>query len=177
VAGGAGPSSSLVGGAGPSSSTAGGVAGPLSFFMGGVAGRWSHCSWVVVVCPHRAVCEWWWWCALISFHAAWLPSLSWWSCHCSRERVVGHLCLWMLHLLLSRVGVLRCFHVPSSCILIVVCPCHCRVSLVIVMYPRRVVVPCPPRRYPMMLLLLCPHCDMLFDCHVTVGNMAPVVKR
>ena len=61
---GAGPSSSLVGGAGPSSSTAGGVAGPLSFFVGGVAGRWSHCLWVVVVCPHHAICEWWWWCTL-----------------------------------------------------------------------------------------------------------------
>jgi len=53
---GAGPSSLLVGGAGPSLSTVGGVAGPLSFFMGGGAGHWSHCSWVVVVCPHWFLC-------------------------------------------------------------------------------------------------------------------------
>jgi len=173
---GAGPSSLLVGGAGPSLSTAGGVAGPSSFFMGGVAGCWSHCSWVVVVCPCRAVCEWWW-CALVGFRAAWPPSLSWWSCHCSRERVVGHSCLRMLHASSSHVGVLCHFHVPSSHILVVVCPRRCHVSLVVVMCPRHVVVPCPPRRYPMMLLLLCPRCDMSFDCHVTVSNMAPVVKR
>ena len=174
---GAGPSSSLVGGAGPSLSTAGGVAGPSLFFVGGVAGRWSHCSWVVVVCPRRIICEWWWWCTLVGFRAAWPPSLLWWSCHCSRERVVGRSCLWMLHPLSSHVGVLRRFHVPSSRILIVVCPRHCRVSLIVVVCPRRVIVPCPPRHYPVMLLLPCPRCDMSFDCHVTVSDMAPVVKR
>jgi len=174
VAGGTGPSSSLVGGAGPLSSTAGGVAGPSSFFMGGVAGCWSHCSWVVVVCPHH---EWWWWCTLVGFRAAWPPSLSWWSCRSPRERVVGCSCLPMLHPLSSHVGVLCHFRVPSSCILVVLCPHCCRMSLVIIMCPRCVVVPCPPCRYPVMLLLLCPHCDMSFDCHVTVSNMAPVVKR
>jgi len=164
VAGGAGPSSSLVGGAGPS-----------LFFVGGVTGCWSHCSWVVV-CPRHTVCEWWWWCALVSFRAAWPPSLSWWSCRCSRERVVGCSCLRMLHPSSSHIGVLRRFRVPSSCILIVMCPRHCRVSLVAIVCPRRVVVPCPPRRYPVMLLP-CPRCDVSFDCHVTVGDMAPVVKR
>jgi len=141
---GAGPLSSLVGGAGPLLSTAGGVAGPSSFFVGGMAGCWSHCSWVVVVCPHHTICEWWWWCALVSFHAAWPPSLSWWSCHRSRERVVGRSCLQTLHPSSSNVGILHRFHVLLSRILIVMCR---------------------------------PFCDVSFDCHVTVSDMAPVVKR
>ena len=137
---GAGPSSSLVGGAGPSSSIAGGVAGPSSFFMGGGAGRWSHCSWVVVVCPRHAVCEWWW-CALIGFRAAWAPSLSWWSCRRSRERVVGHSCLRTLHPLLSRVGVLRHFRVLSSCVLIIVaCPSSSSCVLTMSLSPALLVI-------------------------------------
>ena len=118
----------------------------------------------------------WWWCALIGFHAAWPPSLSWWSCHCLRERVVGHSCLQTLHPLLSCIGVLHRFHMLSSCVLIIMCPHHCHMSLIIVVCPHHVVVPCPPHHYPIMLLL-CPHCDMSFDCHVAVGDMAPVVKR
>jgi len=175
MAGGAGPSFAIRG-AGPSLSLVGG-AGPSSFFVGGVAGRWSHCSWVVVVCPRRIICEWWWWCTLVGFPAARPPSLSWWSCRHSRERVVGRSCLRTLHPLSSCVGILHRFRVPSSRILVVMCPCCCHVSLVIVVCPRCVVVPCPPRCYPVMLLLPCPHCDMSFDCHVAVGNMAPVVKR
>jgi len=137
---GAGPSSSLVGGAGPSSSIAGGVAGPSSFFMGGGAGRWSHCSWVVVVCPRRAVCEWWW-CALVGFHAVWALSLSWWSCHRSRERVVGHSCLQTLHPSSSRVGVLRHFHVLSSHVLVVVaCPSSLSCVLTVSLSPALLVV-------------------------------------
>jgi len=50
-------------------------------------------------------------------------------------------------------------------------------SLIVIMCPCCVVVPCPPHCCPMMLLLLCPHCDVLFDCNVTVGDMAPVLKR
>jgi len=56
LVGGAGPSLSTVGGVGPSLSTVGGVAGPSSFFMGGGAGCWLHCLWVVVVCPHQFSC-------------------------------------------------------------------------------------------------------------------------
>jgi len=141
---GAGCSLSLLGGAGHSSSIVGGVAGPLLFFMGGGAGRWSHCSWVVVVCPHHAVCEWWWWCALVSFCVAWPLSLSWWSCHRLRERVVGCSCLQMLHPSSSHVGVLCRFHVLSLCVLVVVCPRHCCMSLIIIVCPCHVVVPCPP---------------------------------
>jgi len=104
-------------------------------------------------------------------------SPSWWSCHRSRERVVGHSCLWTLHPLSSCIGILRRFCVLSSCVLVVMCPHHCCMSLIIVMCPRRVVVPCPPCWYPVMLLLPCPRCDVLFDCHAAVGDMAPVVKR
>ena len=118
----------------------------------------------------------WWWCALVSFHAAWPPSPSWWSCHHLRERVVGHSCLQTLHLSLSHIGILHCFRVLLSHVLIVMCPRCCRVSLIVVMCPCCVVVPCPPCRYPVMLLP-CPHCDMSFDCHIAVGDMAPVVKR
>ena len=156
------------------------VLGPcLPFVVLGPRHRWwvvlvPRCQlWVVLLGP---CCFSWvewlgaghivrgWWCALVSFHAAWPPSLSWWSCPHSRERVVGRSCLWTLHPSLSCIGILHRFRVPSSCILVVMCPRCCHVSLIIVVCPRRVVVPCPPRRYPVMLLLPCPHCDMSFDC-------------
>jgi len=122
-----------------------------------------HFSWVEWLGAGRIV-HGWWWCALVGFRAAWPLSLSWWSCPRSRERVVGHSCLWTLHPSSSCIGVLHRFHVPSSRILVVMCPRHCHVSLIIVVCPRCVIVPCPPHCYPMMLLLPCPHCDMSFDC-------------
>jgi len=81
----------------------------------------------------------WWWCALVvpfvnggggapSSVFAWPPSPLWWSCRCSRERVVGHSCLQMLHPLSSCIGVLHHFHVLSSRVLVVMCPHHCHVS-------------------------------------------------
>ena len=133
--GGFGPLSSLVGGAGPSSSIAGGVAGFSSFFVGGGLGA------------HHIVCGWWW-CALVMpfvgggallsvfvWHGAWPLSLSWWSCHCSRERVVSHSCLQTVHLLSSCVGILCHFCVLSSRVLVVMCPHHCCMSLIVVACP------------------------------------------
>jgi len=63
--------------------------------------------------------------------------------------------------------VLRRFCVLSSRVVLVMCPRHHMSSalhvLVVVVCPRRVIVSCH-RRCPMLLSLLCPHCDMLFGC-------------
>jgi len=133
-----------------------------------------HFSWVEVL-GACCIVHGWWWCALVSLflggdgvpssvfvhRGTWPLSLLWWSCHRSRVRVVGgRSCLQVLHPSLTAsflCAVVTCRpHFMSSAshvLIIVVCSCH-------------VVVSCPPPHCPMLLLLLCPRCDV-----------APVLER
>jgi len=113
--------------------------GLVILFMGGGGVPLSCRSWVVVVCPCRFSC-------------------AVWSCRRSRVRVVGGcLCLWALHPSSSSLAL--------SCIISVCCHRMSSSSHVLgIAFPCRVVVPCPPCCCPMLLLLPCPCCDMLFCC-------------
>ena len=66
----------MPGDAGPLSPFVPGGTGPLSPFVhGGFGPLFAVHGVVVVVCPCHAVCGWWWWCTLISFHVAWCVAL------------------------------------------------------------------------------------------------------
>jgi len=163
VCGGLGPSFAMHG-AGGLLSFVDGAAGGLLSFMGGGAGGSSHCSWVVVVCLCLTISGWWWWCTLVGFMCCgmWPSSLSWWSCRHLRVRVVGGCsCLQALHPSSSIGVILHHFCVLSLRVILIACPHHRMFSSVC---PHCVIVSCPPRRCPVLLSLLCPHCDVLFGC-------------
>ena len=170
VCGGVGPSFA-VRGAGGSLSFMDGAAGGSLFFMGGGAGGLSHCSWVVVVCPHLAVSGWWWWwCALISFRAPWYMALITVVVVLSLFEGEGGGWSFVFAGAPSVIDVvIQHWHCPASflCAVVACCPCCMSLAsrvLVVVVCPRCVVVSCPPRRCPVLLLLPCPRCDMLFGC-------------
>ena len=61
------------------------------------------------------------------------------------------------------------------CVVLVACPHH-RISsssscVLTVLLSHAILVILP------LLSLPCPHCDMLFGCHVTVSDVAPVLER
>ena len=135
-----------------------------------------HFSWVEGL-GTGCIVHGWWWCALIVpfVNGGGAPSsvfLRHGPRHCRGGPVVARgRGWWVIHVCGCSI---HCHPMLASCV-VSMC-CH-RVSLIVIVCPRHVVVPCPPHHCPMMLLLPCPCCDMSFDCHIAVGDMAPVLKR
>jgi len=147
-----------------------GGTGPSSLFVGGGAGCLSHCLQVVVVCPHHAICGWWW-CTLIGFHAAWCVALVTVVVVLSSLKGEGGGSFVSVD---APSVIILCWHPVLFLCAVIACPCSCVHSSLSCVPRCRVSSLC---HCPVMLLLPCPHCDMLFDCHITVSDMAPVLKR
>jgi len=132
-------------------------------------------AWVEVLGARRIV-HGWWWCALVSLFlggggGGGAPS-SVFMHHVVLSPFEGEGGGWLFVFVgapsVVVVGVvLHHFCVPSHVVL-VACPQHCVSSascvLIVIVCPCHVVVSCPPRHCPVLLSLLCPHCDVSFGC-------------